>query len=98
MKPTEQETSQLVSLMRSWFKMTEHEARDHAEGFLILAYGWGSPPSGAKLEQKIKRDLSKKFDWVSDESRISFEASEKQRFADQEAYISGSASTPRFRA
>ena len=99
MKPSDQEVSQLASLMKSWFKMTDEEARDRATGFLVLAYGWGSPPSGAKLEQKIKRDLSKGFEWISDEARSAFETSEAQRIAEQEIYISsGNNTTPRFRA
>ena len=97
-KPTEQEVSQLAFKMRSLFKMSEDEARSQATGFLILAYGWGSPPSGPSLDRMIKRDLSKAFEWVSDEERMGFEASESLRLAEQEIYISGRSSTPRYRA
>jgi hypothetical protein len=94
MKPTEHEVSQLALTMRSWFKMTGEEARDRATGFLILAYGWGTPPSGAKLERAIKRDLSKKFEWVSAEACADFEAGESQRIAEYEVFISGRSGTP----
>jgi hypothetical protein len=97
MNPSGHEVSQLASKMKAWFRMTDVEAMERATGFLILAYGWGSPPSGTKLEQLIKRDLSKAFEWVSSDARISFEASEAQRLADQEIFISYSNSTPRFR-
>jgi hypothetical protein len=97
MNPTDHEISQLATTMRTWFRMTDVEAMERATGFLTLAYGWGSPPSGTKLEQMIKRDLSKVFEWVSNDARIAFEASEAQRLADQEIFISGSKSTPRFR-
>lgn len=97
MNPTDHEVAQLASTMRAWFRMTEDEALERATGFLTLAYGWGSPPSGAKLELKIKNDLSKVFEWVSDEARIVFEASEARRLTDQELFISRNTSTPRFR-
>ncbi len=97
MKPTQQEVTQLASQMKSWFRMTDDEARDRATGFLVLAYGWGSPPTGAKLEHKIKRDLSKAFQWNSDDARVAFEASEARRIAEQEIFISGSSHSPRFR-
>lgn len=97
MKPTAQEVSQLALTMRSWFKMTEEEARDRSTGFLALAYGWGTPPSGAKLEQIIKRDLSKGFEWVSPEARAAFEASEAQRVAGYEVFISDHSTPPQFR-
>jgi hypothetical protein len=97
MKPTAEEISQLASTMRSWFKMTEEEAQHRATGFLNLAYGWGAPPTGAKLEQMIKRDLSKGFGWVSPEARAAFEASEAQRVAEYEIFISGRSTPPGFR-
>jgi hypothetical protein len=97
MKPNDHEVSQLALKMRSCFKMTEEEARDCAAGFLILAYGWGTPPSGTKLEQIMKRDLSKKFEWVSADARTAFEASEAQRVSEYEVFISGQSATPRFR-
>jgi len=97
MKPTDHEVSQLASTMKAWFKMTDVEAMERATGFLTLAYGWGSPPSGTKLEQMIKRDLSKVFEWVSSDARFAFESSEAQRLAEQENFISRSNSTPRFR-
>jgi hypothetical protein len=97
MNPTDHEISQLASKMRAWFRMTDVEAMDRATGFLTLAYGWGSPPSGTKLEQMIKRDLSKVFEWVPSDARIAFEASEAQRLAEQENFIFRSNSTPRFR-
>ena len=97
MEPTEHEISQLSSTMRSWFKMTAEEARDRATGFLTLAYGWGSPPSGTKLEQTIKRDLSKAYEWISSEARAAFEASEAHRVAGYEAFISAQSNNPKFR-
>lgn len=97
MKPTEHEVSQLAATMRSWFRMTEEQARDRATGFLNLAYGWGTPPSGTKLEQMIKRDLSKGFEWISPDARTAFEASEAQRVAAYEVFISGQSATPKFR-
>jgi hypothetical protein len=97
MNPSAHEVTQLASKMREWFTMTDTEAMERATGFLTLAYGWGSPPSGTKLEQMIKRDLSKVFEWVSSDARIAFEASEAQRLAGQEIFISHSNSTPRFR-
>ena len=98
MKPTDHEKSQLAAQMCSWFKMSKTEALSQAEGFLILAYGWGTPPTGAKLEHKIKKDLSRDFEWVSEESRISFETSEARRIAEQQIFISTKSSTPRFRS
>ena len=97
MNPSAHEVSQLAAKMRAWFRITDVEAVERATGFLTLAYGWGSPPSGTKLEQMIKRDLSKAFEWVSSDARIAFEASEAQRLTDQEIFISGSTSSPRFR-
>jgi hypothetical protein len=94
-EPNEHEVSQLAFKMRSLFKINEDEARARAIGFLILAYGWGSPPSGPKLDRTIKRELSKAFEWVSEEERIEFEASEALRVAEQEIFISGPSSVPR---
>jgi hypothetical protein len=83
--------------MQSWFRMSDDEARDRATGLLILAYGWGLPPIGAKLEQRIKRDLSKQFEWNSDDARVAYETCEAQRIAEQKIFISSKNATPRFR-
>ena len=83
--------------MQSWFRISDGEAIDKATGFLVLAHGWGSPPVGAELDRKIKRDLSKVFEWVSDNERRSFEAAEARRITEQKVFISPKPSSPRFR-
>lgn len=97
MKPSDSEISQLALKMRAWFKMTEVESRERATGFLTIAYGWGSPPSGSDLDRKLKSDLSKQFEWISDDVRVAFEQSEATRLKELEFRISSSPSPPRFR-
>jgi hypothetical protein len=60
---------------------------------VALAKGWGSPEIAAQLDwsYRIKKDLgeTKKLRWRSEEDRKQFEATEKQKYAEWDAFIRG---------
>lgn len=75
------------------FDVSEQEARDCAAELVALAEGWGSPENAAQLDwsYRIRKDLgeTKRLRWRSDEDRTKFEALEKQKYADWDAFIRG---------
>ena len=75
------------------FEVSEQEAQDYAAELVALADGWGSPETALNLDwsYRIKKDLgeTKKLRWRSEEERTRFEATEKQKYAAWDAFISG---------
>jgi len=75
------------------FDVSEQEAQDYAAELVSLAEGWGSPKTALNLDwsYRIQKDLgeTKKLRWRSEEERAKFEATEKQKYAAWDAFITG---------
>ena len=84
---------QVQSLIVQTFDVSEQAAQDYAAELVALAEGWGSPEKAAQLDwsYRIKKDLgeTKKLRWRSEEERVSFESTERQKYAAWDAFISG---------
>ena len=83
----------VTKLIVQTFDVSEQEAQDYAAELVSLAEGWGSSQTALNLDwsYRIKKDLgdTKKLRWRSEEERVSFEATEKQKYAAWDAFISG---------
>jgi hypothetical protein len=84
---------QLQSVILQTFDVSEQAAQDYAAEMVALAEGWGSPETAVQLDwhYRIRKDLgeTKKLRWRSEEERVRFEQSRKQKYQAYEAFIRG---------
>jgi hypothetical protein len=82
---------EVQGLILQTFDVSEREAQDYAAELVALAEGWGSPETAAQLDwsYRIRKDLgeTKGLKWRSEQDRAKFEAVEKQKYADWDAFI-----------
>jgi hypothetical protein len=73
------------------FNVSEQEAADYARGLVIVAEGWGGEKAVESLdwEYRIKKSLGigKKLAWRSEQERLGFEETQKQKYQAYEFYI-----------
>lgn len=73
------------------FNVSEQQAENYAAEMVALAEGWGSLEKAEQLdwEYRIRKDLdeSRKLKWRSKDDQARFEAIERQKYADWDAFI-----------
>src|SRR5687767_15210776 len=88
---------QVQSMILQTFDVSEQAAQEYAAELVALAEGWGSPEKAAQLDwsYRIRKDLgeTKGLKWRSEQDRAKFEALEKQKYSDWDAFIRGRRST-----
>ena len=78
----------VAGIVLKTFEVTEAEARENAEGLVMLAEGWGgvgASPMDWTLE--VKKHFGSRLKWRSEAVRQCFLDDKKANFAAYESYI-----------
>ena len=89
--PTSPLVRRVQGLIVDTFEVSPEQAHEVAAEMVSLAEGWGSAEAAAQLDwsYRIKKDLgeTRKLRWRSEEERVRFEATEKQKYDAWDALI-----------
>jgi hypothetical protein len=85
--PTNSKVVLVTKIVAETFVVTEEEARQHAEGVVALAEGWGDGSPAAGWEVAVQNHLGRRLTWRSREAEERFLRSKRATATAYERYI-----------